>query len=282
MATPSRPAETNLHRIHRRRSRDGIVFGDAHYDAGGACGPRVQSDIQLVVLVEGSAQVWVDGEARSIPAGHAALMRPGHLEHFLFSPTHPTRHTWLSLAPALLPADLQAALGGAPPVQSTGSRLDSLIELGLNAPEESTGYLASLGIAALWAYVSDAEQRSGRQRTHPGLRAAQRLIEERMDQDLDVGKLAEAACVTPQHLIRLFRQHLGTTPSRYLWQTRTRRGVDLLRETGLSVSEIADRVGFSSPFHFSRLVRQAFGASPRELRARSWAAVDAAKTELGP
>ena len=43
------------------------------------------------------------------------------------------------------------------------------------------------------------------------------------------------------------------------------RGFDNVR-----VSEIADRCGFKNPFHFSRLLRQMQGASPRKLRQRAW------------
>jgi transcriptional regulator GlxA family with amidase domain len=76
--------------------------------------------------------------------------------------------------------------------------------------------------------------------------------------------------VTPQHLTRLFRRHMQTAPMRYLWHLRTRHGVELLGGTGLSIGEIATQVGFQSPFHFSRLVRNHYRDSPRRLRERLW------------
>ena len=57
---------------------------------------------------------------------------------------------------------------------------------------------------------------------------------------------------------------------RYVWEARTRRGAQLLRETGLTVSEIAYRCGFQTPFHFSRWVKQVHGMSPKEFRAQAW------------
>ncbi len=78
--------------------------------------------------------------------------------------------------------------------------------------------------------------------------------------------LAAAAHVTPSHLVRLSREHLGVTPVALLWETRVRRGLDLLKNTGLTVAEVADQCGFASPFHFSRRVKQATGKPPRELR----------------
>jgi transcriptional regulator GlxA family with amidase domain len=81
---------------------------------------------------------------------------------------------------------------------------------------------------------------------------------------------SRAAAITPQHLIRVFRQHYQVTPGRYLWHARVERGAGLLAATGLTVSEIADRCGFKNPFHFSRLLRKMQGVSPRELRQRAW------------
>jgi AraC-like DNA-binding protein len=52
----------------------------------------------------------------------------------------------------------------------------------------------------------------------------------------------------------------------------------MLSATGLTVAEIADRCGFQSPFHFSRLVKKLQGCSPRETRARSWAAPSSKNT----
>jgi AraC-like DNA-binding protein len=46
----------------------------------------------------------------------------------------------------------------------------------------------------------------------------------------------------------------------------------MLRETGLTVAEVANRCGFQSPFHFSRWVRALHGAPPRAVRAQAWAA----------
>ena len=50
--------------------------------------------------------------------------------------------------------------------------------------------------------------------------------------------LASAAHIAPEHLVRLFRRELGTTPMRYLWDERVREGVYLLEHTGLGVTEV--------------------------------------------
>ena len=82
--------------------------------------------------------------------------------------------------------------------------------------------------------------------------------------------MARSVNVTPDYLTRLFGREVGTTPMRYVWQERVRLGMDLLAHTGLPVSEVAARAGFQTANHFSRLVRQTTGRSPRHVRRERW------------
>lgn len=71
-------------------------------------------------------------------------------------------------------------------------------------------------------------------------------------------------------LISQFQKRHHASPSRFLWKLRTERGIAMLRETGLSVAEIAYQCGFQNPFHFSRLVKQLQGIPPRDVRKQAW------------
>ncbi|MFE2041234.1 helix-turn-helix domain-containing protein [Streptomyces sp. NPDC059477] len=90
---------------------------------------------------------------------------------------------------------------------------------------------------------------------------------------LDVPALARIAHVSPAHFTRTFRATFGETPHRYLQRRRVERAMFLLRESGLSATDICFRVGFSSPTTFSRTFREIVGRSPREYRKRA-AALD--------
>lgn len=90
------------------------------------------------------------------------------------------------------------------------------------------------------------------------------------DERLDATAIANGVRLSVSYLNRLFREE-DTTLMRYLWAQRVERAYPLLetsRRDGLRVEEIAWRCGFSSPAHFSRLFRQRYGMTPRELRER--------------
>jgi transcriptional regulator GlxA family with amidase domain len=132
--------------------------------------------------------------------------------------------------------------------------------------------LTPLGLTLLHAYAYEDEQAALRSLTPDAVARARNFVSVNLGRQLDLRGVARAANVTPQHLTKLFRRHLHITPMRYVWDVRARRGLELLTQTGLSVGEIAERCGFQTPFHFSRLIHQRYGASPSELRRRAWRA----------
>ena len=60
--------------------------------------------------------------------------------------------------------------------------------------------------------------------------------------------------------------HAGTSPSRYLTDLRMQKAKKLLLDSQLSIKEIAARVGYPDPFHFSKSFKNAVGMSPAQFR----------------
>jgi LacI family transcriptional regulator len=63
-----------------------------------------------------------------------------------------------------------------------------------------------------------------------------------------------------------FRRQLRTTVYREIVNRRTDEACRLLRETTLSLQEIADRTGFGTAAHLCRLFRRRLGRTPRQYR----------------
>jgi AraC-like DNA-binding protein len=83
---------------------------------------------------------------------------------------------------------------------------------------------------------------------------------------LTLDDLARVAAVSPSHLIRLFKQRMGTTPHDYLMRYRISRAKELLAETTLTSAAIAERVGFRSESNFSYRFTEMVGQGPRAYR----------------
>ena len=85
-------------------------------------------------------------------------------------------------------------------------------------------------------------------------------------EDWPVRRLAQVSGVSEAHFARAFRQAFGVPPHRYLLSRRVERAIALLRETELSVTEIAFATGWSSLGTFGRTFRDVTGRNPSDLR----------------
>ena len=83
-----------------------------------------------------------------------------------------------------------------------------------------------------------------------------------------IPRLAKVSGVSEAHFARSFRQAFGLPPHRYLLTRRIERAKALLRDTELSITEIAFQTGWSSLGTFGRIFRDITGESPSELRTR--------------
>jgi AraC-like DNA-binding protein len=82
-----------------------------------------------------------------------------------------------------------------------------------------------------------------------------------------VAELAKEAGLGAAHFSRVFRRFTGQSPKGFLLRARLTRAQHLLRETAMTVTEIADRLGYSDVFFFSRQFKQKTGLSPLAYRS---------------
>src|SRR6478609_6451500 len=84
-----------------------------------------------------------------------------------------------------------------------------------------------------------------------------------------VHRLAEVSSVSQAHFARSFKQAFGVPPHRYLLTRRIERATALLRDSDLSITEIAFETGWESLGTFGRTFRDITGDSPGAVRTRA-------------
>ena len=88
------------------------------------------------------------------------------------------------------------------------------------------------------------------------------------DSPLTVSDVARRCRVTPTWLIRVFTEHMGVTPKKFMDQLRVERACELLLYTDKSMEEIAVASGFSEARQMRRLFHEIRGVSPMQYRRR--------------
>lgn len=81
-----------------------------------------------------------------------------------------------------------------------------------------------------------------------------------------VSAMAAGLRLSPEHFSRLFKQATGLSPMELILETRLSHARHLLRESSLSVGEIAERLGYGDVYFFSRQFKQKTGLSPSQFR----------------
>jgi AraC family transcriptional regulator, regulatory protein of adaptative response / methylated-DNA-[protein]-cysteine methyltransferase len=97
---------------------------------------------------------------------------------------------------------------------------------------------------------------------------AARLIKDEgaLDGGGNVEALAERVGIGSRHLTRLFRRHLGASPTEVAKTARVQRAKRLITDTDLAMTAVALQAGFGSLRRFNAVFSEVYKRSPSEMR----------------
>ena len=91
-------------------------------------------------------------------------------------------------------------------------------------------------------------------------------MEKHYTENITIDALAEISFYSPRHFTRIFNETFHTTPLNYIITLRVNRACSLLRESRLTISEIAFQCGFTDSNYFSRIFKKKTGLTLRQFR----------------
>ena len=101
------------------------------------------------------------------------------------------------------------------------------------------------------------------------MQAADRLSQH-FEWSIDVDSLAHQAELSPSRFAHLFKQQIGTAPMAYREQQRMKQARAYLIANELSIQDIAEALGYESPFHFSKRFKHHHQLSPKFFRQQMY------------
>jgi len=99
------------------------------------------------------------------------------------------------------------------------------------------------------------------------LRRVKELVHAKMEDELTLIEMAQAAELSPAHFSRIFRKSTGETPHQFVLRQRVERAKEMLSEAEMRVLDVAMACGFKTQQHFARVFRRVCGASPTDYRS---------------
>lgn len=149
---------------------------------------------------------------------------------------------------------LQAQAAGREPlgavyVQSLSLALASYVSAryGVSAPERA--------VSPKTATLSTAQQSQ-----------IKSFVERQIATNFSLIDLADQVGYSPDHFSRLFKQTFEQSPHQYVLSRRVEWAMNLLKDDGMSIAEVALACGFSSQGHFTTVFKQRTGTTPGAYR----------------
>jgi transcriptional regulator GlxA family with amidase domain len=124
-------------------------------------------------------------------------------------------------------------------------------------------------------WANDTVRRMGRDagalppESKRALRQVRKYVHGSLAQKLSSVKVARKVGIDPGELDRMLRHHFNITFRQYLTMERLTLARKLLRESNLTVTEIAATTGFSDQSNFTKTFEKLEGISPTQYRLRS-------------
>jgi AraC-like DNA-binding protein len=94
------------------------------------------------------------------------------------------------------------------------------------------------------------------------------FMKENLEQKIMLEDIAEAVGYSSSRFNTLFLQRTSISPMEYYNQLRIQRACSYLQFSDLKIKEIAFRLGYYDPFHFSKAFHKEMGITPKEYRRR--------------
>ncbi len=238
------------------------------------CRPHLHYHIELLYMLDGSVDAYIDSTHYTVEAGDVLISFPNQLHQFISG--GPERYILFILSPDLMP-ELSRIFTEQIPETALLKRADRnprLLELLQMAAAESKHasspfhstilhgvFLTFFG--ELFRMLTLSENKVGNSHA---LRSVVGYCAQNFNRELSLELLEEELHISKYYISHLFSDRLGIRFNDYVNSLRVSEACSMLRHSGVSITEISERVGFGTLRTFNRAFAKQTGMSPSDYR----------------
>lgn len=216
--------------------------------------------------IEGEGQVLIDGDWRLVCAGQACVQPPFIPNALKARGRKVWKFCWVRYQEAPDTQPLVSLHSPAIGHFDAGPLLFAIEGLHAEVSGTASPHVVRKWTELIHSYVlSFAEPFRGDKR----LLKVWRIVEERLDEEWTLDRLARTAHISKEHLRRLCSSSLGRAPIQHVAFLRMQHAAELLTTTDKTIAQISQQVGYANQFAFSETFQRWIGSRPSSYRKQT-------------
>jgi len=251
-------------------------FGREKVKPGISCGPTFRKHYVIHLILDGKGIFRQENKTFSVCAGQAFLIIPNTKVYYEADKIFPYTYAWIEFDGLKAKEYLrQAGLTRECPIFTPKSKnnaeefIINIIDNHDNEIKVNAYFLLFLDTlissSSSSQPINEAQKNSG----ELYVKHVINYISLNYWKKITVDNLAEICGINRSHLSRIFKQKTGISLQQYILQYKMDIACQLLNTTSLSITEIAQSVGYSDPFAFSKIFKKYKYIAPNEWRNRN-------------
>ena len=222
-------------------------------------GPAIRPYFLIHIIASGKGVFEKAGVKTTLSSGDAFIIRPGEVTVYSADKNDPWEYYWISFSGFWAETVMRKATNDSC-VKAKKAGLMALIDAVQNGVTNDVELLSIL-FTVLNSIKSDDVNEST-----DVVNLAVNYIENNYFRNFNASTLADNLKVSRSYFTTTFTNKTGETPYNYLLKVRIKKAQDYLKNSNLSITEIAYSVGFSSIERFSEMFKKHTGQSPSKYR----------------
>ncbi len=221
-------------------------------------GPAVRAYWVLHYVVSGKGKYCVGDSVFNLKQGQCFLIRPGEITFYQSDKDEPWTYIWIHFNTELSSFDKLPYIIETPKLKNICERIHKEYSFSNDPP--------AFTISKVWEVISGLCENFTEDIVTSYTKRAIDIIKAQYMYGLSVQKIADQINLDRSYFTNIFKKDTGISPQRYLIQYRMQKALHLLKCEKYSVSVIANSVGYSDLFTFSRSFKNFFGVAPQKYK----------------
>lgn len=256
----------------KREDGDRFFFSDEHDERTAAFDPHYHTLFEIYYLERGKCEYFIENRLYKVEAGDVVVVPSGSIHRTQYQNDEYSR-LLINCSKYFIPSSVLKVLPRITYVYNNTAISGKIKELFYSIRDDYNNTDSFAGeslrnnmftLLILMARTPNEKLSVATQNRYTD--AAIEYIRNNFNTDITLSQTAKMCSISPEHMSRVFKKETGFRFSEYVTVVRLQHAEVLLKNSSLSITEIAHQCGFEDSNYFSSIFKKNYGISPRQMR----------------